>query len=172
MQALLDLAAKHLSATPRDRSAKLSCLTTTLVPWLQGGLSPPPPLGGTLLLPRPWALLLRMLLQCGVPPATLRALASHPQGLSEAEKGAEAASFTATDAELEERIWAKLPVDAKASWLSNPHRMVSLGAQVGQYVSGLPGLCFAPLRGFERVQDRVGGVNIVSSQASWLSRAD
>ena len=41
----------------------------------QGGLSPPSALGSSLLLPRPWAALLRLLLQQKVPAQTLKKLA-------------------------------------------------------------------------------------------------
>lgn len=91
---------------------------------VQGGLSAPSPLGGSLLLPRAWSLLLRMLLQSGVPPSTLRSLCKPPQdtlGCIEEEK---------SDRELEEEIWSCLPHDAINSWLDNPHRIVSLGVQV------------------------------------------
>lgn len=94
---------------------------------LQGGLSPPAPLGGSLLLPRAWSLLLRLLLQSGVPPETLKSLtqlsaASQPLG-----------TFKRSDADLEEEIWRRLPTEAKGSWLDNPHRMVSLEAEVRHY---------------------------------------
>ena len=81
---------------------------------LQGGLSPPPPLGSSLLLPRAWAALLRLLLQQGVAPDALRMLAGPPG---------------ANDTELEEAVWARLPLAARKEWVANPHRMTTTEAQ-------------------------------------------
>lgn len=83
---------------------------------MQGGLSPPSALGSSLLLPRPWAALLRLLLQQKVPMRTLRKLAGPV--VAEEEAG------------LEDVIWACLPKIAKDIWLQSPHRMYSAEAEV------------------------------------------
>ena len=82
----------------------------------QGGLSPPSALGSSLLLPRPWAALLRLLLQQKVPAQTLKKLAG-PVILGE-EEG------------LEEVVWACLPKITRDIWQQTPHRMYSAEAEV------------------------------------------
>ena len=82
----------------------------------QGGLSPPSALGSSLLLPRPWAALLRLLLQQKVPARTLRKLAGPV--------------VPGDEALLEDVIWACLPKIAKDIWLQSPHRMYSAEAEV------------------------------------------
>ena len=74
-------------------------------------------MGSSLLLPRAWAAVLRLLLQSGVPSAALRALAGPP-----GDAGADAA--------LEETVWARLPGAARDSWLAHPHRMGSTEDEV------------------------------------------
>ena len=83
---------------------------------MQGGLSPPSALGSSLLLPRPWAALLRLLLQQKVPAQTLKKLAG-PVILDEEEA-------------LEEVIWACLPKITRDIWQQTPHRMYSAEAEV------------------------------------------
>jgi len=73
-------------------------------------------LGSSLLLPRPWAALLRLLLQQKVPAQTLKKLAG-PVIMGE-EEG------------LEEVIWACLPKITRAIWQQTPHRMYSAEAEV------------------------------------------
>jgi hypothetical protein len=87
-----------------------------MVACLQGGLSPPGAVGSALLLPRPWAALLRLLLQAKVPAATLRALAGPVDAPNEAA--------------LEEVLWACLPKIGRAIWTQSPHRMYSAEAEV------------------------------------------
>ena len=82
---------------------------------LQGVLSPPQPLGSSLLLPRPWALLLRLLLQQGVPEHLL-------QQLTQPSLGDESA--------LESAVWALFPQECQKAWHAAPHRMATAEAQV------------------------------------------
>ena len=82
---------------------------------LQGVLSPPQPLGSSLLLPRPWALLLRLLLQQGVPQHLL-------QQLTQPSLGDESA--------LESAVWALFPEECQKAWHAAPHRMGTAEAQV------------------------------------------
>lgn len=79
-------------------------------------MSPPSALGTSLLLPRPWAALLRLLLQQKVPAQTLKKLAG-PVIMGE-EEG------------LEEVIWACLPKITRDIWQQTPHRMYSAEAEV------------------------------------------
>ena len=68
-------------------------------------------------LPRPWALLLRVLLQQGVPPAVLWSLRQpRPSGKEEA---------------AEEAVWGCLPAAMRSGWAASPHRMFTNEAQVG-----------------------------------------
>ena len=105
-------AAQMLCSMPEESES-----TTHHCRVLQGGLSPPSPLGSSLLLPRPWAALLRLLLQQKVPAATLRALAG-PVIPGEEEA-------------LEEVVWACLPKITRDIWQQTPHRMYSAEAEVG-----------------------------------------
>ncbi len=82
---------------------------------MQGVLSPPQPLGSSLLLPRPWALLLRILLQQGVPEHLL-------QQLTQPSLGDESA--------LESAVWSLFPEDCQKAWQAAPHRMGTAEAQV------------------------------------------
>jgi len=82
----------------------------------QAGLAPSPPVGSSLLLPRPWAALLRLLLQAGVPSDALRALAGPPCG---------------RDAALEAVVWAALPRGARDAWDAHPRRMGTTEDEVG-----------------------------------------
>ena len=82
---------------------------------MQGVLSPPQPLGSSLLLPRPWALLLRVLLQQGVPEQLL-------QQLTQPSLGDESA--------LESAVWSLFPEDCQKAWQAAPHRMGTAEAQV------------------------------------------
>ncbi|KAA6419923.1 MAG: hypothetical protein FRX49_10113 [Trebouxia sp. A1-2] len=83
-------------------------------PYPQGVLSPPQPLGSSLLLPRPWALLLRILLQQGVPEHLL-------QQLTQPSLGDESA--------LESAVWSLFPEDCQKAWQAAPHRMGTAEAQ-------------------------------------------
>lgn len=96
--------------------ATYGCFNLRYLRCLQGGLSPPSPLGTSLLLPRPWAALLRLLLQQKVPAQTLKKLAG-PVILGEEEA-------------LEEVIWACLPKITRDIWQQTPHRMYSAEAEV------------------------------------------
>jgi len=82
----------------------------------QAGLAPSPPVGSSLLLPRPWAALLRLLLQAGVPSDALRALAGPPCG---------------RDAALEAVVWAALPRGARDAWDAHPRRLRTTEDEVG-----------------------------------------
>lgn len=82
---------------------------------LQGVLSPPQPLGSSLLLPRPWALLLRLLLQQGVPEHLLQQLTQPSLG---------------DESTLESAVWALFPEDCQKAWHAAPHRMGTAEAQV------------------------------------------
>ena len=84
-------------------------------PLVQGVLSPPQPLGSSLLLPRPWALLLRILLQQGVPEHLL-------QQLTQPSLGDESA--------LESAVWSLFPEECQKAWHAAPHRMGTAEAQV------------------------------------------
>ncbi len=91
---------------------------------MQGVLSPPQPLGSSLLLPRPWALLLRILLQQGVPEHLL-------QQLTQPSLGDESA--------LESAVWSLFPEDCQKAWQAAPHRMGTAEAQVsGHNACGQP----------------------------------
>jgi len=72
--------------------------------------------GSSLLLPRPWAALLRLLLQAGVPSDALRSLAGPPCG---------------RDAALEAVVWAALPRGARDTWDAHPRRMGTTEDEVG-----------------------------------------
>lgn len=85
---------------------------------MQGVLSPPQPLGSSLLLPRPWALLLRVLLQQGVPEQLL-------QQLTQPSLGDESA--------LESAVWSLFPEDCQKAWQAAPHRMGTAEAQVSSH---------------------------------------
>ena len=114
---LLPCSAAQRTVAPKRASACLRRPTPTKsVVVLQGGLSPPSALGSSLLLPRPWAALLRLLLQQKVPAQTLKKLAG-PVILDE-EEG------------LEEVIWACLPKITHDIWQQTPHRMYSAEAEV------------------------------------------
>ena len=84
---------------------------------LQGVLSPPQALGSSLLLPRPWALLLRLLLQQGVPEQLLQQLTQPSLGDEQA---------------LESAVWALFPEQAQKAWHAAPHRMATAEAQVSE----------------------------------------
>jgi hypothetical protein len=68
------------------------------------------------MLPRPWAALLRLLMQQKVPAQTLRKLAGP--------------IIPEEESSLEDVIWACLPKIAKDIWLQTPHRMYSAEAEV------------------------------------------
>ncbi|KAK9829709.1 hypothetical protein WJX72_007460 [[Myrmecia] bisecta] len=89
-------------------------------PYPQGVLSPPPALGSSLLLPRAWALLLRLLLQQAVPLATLKALCT---------------PLCEGDETLEEAVWGLLPRACRSEWDSSPHRMYSTEATELSYIA-------------------------------------
>lgn len=82
---------------------------------MQGVLSPPQPLGSSLLLPRPWAMLLRLLLQHGTPIPLLQQLTQPSSG----DEGA-----------LEAAVWDLFPRDCQKAWHAAPHRMGTVEAQV------------------------------------------
>ncbi|KAK9867753.1 hypothetical protein WJX84_002654 [Apatococcus fuscideae] len=110
------------SSTKRQRLASFKHLIGGGFPYPQGVLAPPPALGSVLQLPRPWALLLRLLLQQGVPPAALWSLRqAKPAGREES---------------AEEAVWACLPAAMRESWAANPHRMFTNEAQELAYLAG------------------------------------
>ena len=88
---------------------------------MQGVLSPPQPLGSSLLLPRPWASLLRLLLQHGTPLPLLQQLTQPSLG----DEGV-----------LEGAVWGLFPEECQKAWRAAPHRMGTAEAQVG--VATLP----------------------------------
>lgn len=120
------LAGRGTCSSARSRVATTLCRSNPYfnTQFAQGSLSPPSALGSSLLLPRPWAALLRLLLQQKVPVRTLRKLA----GPVVAEE----------EASLEDVIWACLPKIAKDIWLQSPHRMYSAEAEV------CPSVCPSP----------------------------
>ncbi len=77
-------------------------------------LPPARPHGSSLLLPTSWRLLLKLLLQRGVPPQQLRACCGAGQ--------------VADD--MESTLWSILPQGIKAGWDQAPHRVSSAEAQV------------------------------------------
>ncbi|KAL3161421.1 hypothetical protein ABBQ32_010311 [Trebouxia sp. C0010 RCD-2024] len=82
---------------------------------LLGGSWPyPQPLGSSLLLPRPWALLLRLLLQQGVPEYLLHQLTQPSLG---------------DESALESAVWALFPEECQKAWHAAPHRMGTAEAQ-------------------------------------------
>ena len=85
---------------------------------MQGVLSPPQPLGSSLLLPRPWALLLRILLQQGVPEHLLQQLTQPSLG---------------DESTLESAVWSLFPEDCQKAWQTAPHRMGTAEAQVSSH---------------------------------------
>eukprot|EP00884_Botryococcus_braunii_P018245 jgi/Botrbrau1/5103/Bobra.0128s0014.1 len=105
----------------RERLAAFKQLAGGSWPFPQGGLAAPDPVGSSLLLPRAWAALLRLMLQQGVPIETLRALSGPP---------------AAGDEALEESVWAVLPDEAREAWLAGPHRMYTSEAQEITYLAG------------------------------------
>lgn len=96
--------------------AKLLLLLMLSQYMLQGVLSPPPPLGSALLLPLPWAQLLRLLLQQGLPAELLQQL----WGPSSDD-----------DEVVEAAVWNCLPGECCRAWQQAPHRMGTEEAQVG-----------------------------------------
>ncbi|BDA45713.1 probable WD repeat-containing protein 11 at C-terminar half [Coccomyxa sp. Obi] len=108
--------------SPKRRLAAFKNLVGGRWPFPQGGLSPQSALGSSLLLPRPWAALLRLLLQQKVPVRTLRKLAGPVVPEEEAS--------------LEDVIWACLPKIAKDIWLQSPHRMYSAEAEELSLLAG------------------------------------
>ena len=71
--------------------------------------------GSSLLLPRAWALLLRLLLQSGVPSSDLQAIVNAP-----AEQAAE----------LEARLWVYLPSSVRTAWGGKGHTLPAACAKV------------------------------------------
>ncbi|KAK9845313.1 hypothetical protein WJX81_003317 [Elliptochloris bilobata] len=119
--ALVDAAQTREARSRRRRLAAFRQLVGGHWPFPQAGLSPPPPVGSSLLLPPAWAALLRLLLQAGVSTGVLRALAGPPgEG----------------DAALEEAVWERLPHAARDSWAAHPRR---LGTTEVEELSALAG---------------------------------
>lgn len=90
---------------------------------LQVRLPPARPHGSSLLLPTSWRLLLKLLLQRGVPAKQLRELCEGRQQGDEADRA----------------VWSVLPPGIKTSWDQAPHRVSSAEAQVLCPCCSLPG---------------------------------
>ena len=84
-------------------------------------MPPPVPHASSLLMPRAWSLLLRLLLQMGFPPKQLRAFCKQP---------GTAKGNDMSGKEWEENLWAHLPAKLRAAWERSARSMSSAEAKV------------------------------------------
>lgn len=123
MAAFRGLLAGALPGPNQARSHAKVALWTSLFLWvgmqeklLQVSLPPPAPHGSALLLANAWRLLLRLLLQSGLP-------AEHLQSFCRAASGQE-------QGVTEDMLWKHLPSEMRSAWERVPHRISSAEAQV------------------------------------------